>query len=529
MVNISVVIHSYNEENNVNLIINRIDAALIKAGIQYEIIWVDDNSTDHTEYAVRSLTDLYPVKFFNKKGKKGKTSSLIEGFSYASGETIAVIDADMRFPPELIPEMYRKLSNSDIVNADSRKINQHGIKGLLNFCLNLFIGKLVLNYKGDIVSGIKLFKSEIIRNINLTGAPWTFDLEFMMKARNAGFKITSYNTINHNKKSRESGSFSYHGKKYTPYNNRDLHDSAFFVISKNQKIIFFIIAFIIGICSLINWRITVMYFISFLTLIYFYNILFNLFLVLKSIHERDRNIQSPLLDLFKYRMRWPSYTILCPLYKEVEILPQFVSAITSLDYPKDKLQVLLLLEETDNETINEALRMQLPPYINIAIVPDSTPRTKPKACNFGLRMATGSYLVIYDAEDIPEKDQLKKSVVAFESAPSDVVCLQAKLDFYNTDQNVLTRLFTLEYTLWFDTILVGLQSINAPIPLGGTSNHFKTDILKRLNGWDPFNVTEDCDLGIRLAENNLKTAMLDSATYEEANSVIFGWIKQRSR
>jgi len=226
---------------------------------------------------------------------------------------------------------------------------------------------------------------------------------------------------------------------------------------------------------------------------------------------------------------WPSYTILCPLYKEGSVLPQFVKAIENLDYPKEKMQVLLLLEENDSETIKRAQTIGLPFYFQIVVVPDSIPKTKPKACNYGLLYAMGTYTVIYDAEDIPEQDQLKKAVLAFGEAPANVVCMQAKLNFYNSSQNLLTRLFTTEYTLWFDTVLVGLQSIDAPIPLGGTSNHFKTTVLISLNGWDSFNVTEDCDMGIRLAKHGLKTAILNSTTYEEANSSLIGWIHQRSR
>lgn len=138
-------------------------------------------------------------------------------------------------------------------------------------------------------------------------------------------------------------------------------------------------------------------------------------------------------------------------------------------------------------------------------------------------------MVIYDAEDIPERDQLKKAVIAFRKASSQVVCIQAKLNFYNPHQNLLTRIFTAEYSLWFDLVLTGLQSINATIPLGGTSNHFRKNVLLTLNGWDAFNVTEDADLGIRLVKNGKRTAIIDSTTYEEANSSLPNWFNQRTR
>src|SRR5690606_10515644 len=149
-------------------------------------------------------------------------------------------------------------------------------------------------------------------------------------------------------------------------------------------------------------------------------------------------------------------------------------------------------------------------YFEIVVVPHSLPKTKPKACNYGLIKAKGEYCVIYDAEDVPDKDQLKKAVLAFAKVKPNVACIQAKLNFYNPHQNILTRAFTAEYSLWFYLVLTGLQSINAPIPLGGTSNHFKTEKLRELHGWDPFNVTEDCDLGIRLVKRGGKTAIIDS-------------------
>ena len=196
---------------------------------------------------------------------------------------------------------------------------------------------------------------------------------------------------------------------------------------------------------------------------------------------------------------WPSYTILCPLYREARIVPQFVRAMMHLDYPVEKLQILFLTEMDDSQTRNAIRALALPPHFQIVTVPEGTPRTKPRACNFGLMQATGQYLVIYDAEDIPEPTQLKKAVLTFANHGPDLGCVQAKLNFYNPHQNVLTRWFTAEYSLWFDLILPGLQRARLALPLGGTSNHFPTRTLRALGGWDAFNVTEDCDLGLRLS------------------------------
>lgn len=225
----------------------------------------------------------------------------------------------------------------------------------------------------------------------------------------------------------------------------------------------------------------------------------------------------------------PIYTVLVPMYDEAESLPRLIDGLEKLDYPQDKLDVLLLLEENDDATLSAARGMDLPPFVSVVVTPDSQPKTKPKACNLGLARARGDYLVIFDAEDKPEPDQLKKAVLAFRSSPVDVVCVQAKLNFYNQRQNLLTRMFTIEYSMWFDLMLPGLTEIDAPIPLGGTSNHFKTRVLRRLGGWDPFNVTEDCDLGQRVAAEGYETRIVDSTTWEEACSDLGYWARQRSR
>jgi cellulose synthase/poly-beta-1,6-N-acetylglucosamine synthase-like glycosyltransferase len=143
--------------------------------------------------------------------------------------------------------------------------------------------------------------------------------------------------------------------------------------------------------------------------------------------------------------------------------------------------------------------------------------------------ADGEHIVIYDAEDNPDSDQLKKAVIAFQKVGEECVCLQSHLNFYNSKDNMLTRWFTLEYSYWFDNYLLGLSEIDAPIPLGGTSNHFRTEQLRQLGSWDPYNVTEDADLGIRISRKKFETTMLNSYTLEEANNKLWNWVRQRSR
>ncbi|MDX9868828.1 MAG: glycosyltransferase [Kiritimatiellia bacterium] len=226
---------------------------------------------------------------------------------------------------------------------------------------------------------------------------------------------------------------------------------------------------------------------------------------------------------------WPVFSVLVPMYKEPETVRQMVSSLEALDYPADRKDVQILLEADDAATCEAARALSLPEGFRLTIVPPSFPRTKPKACNVGLALARGEYLVIYDAEDLPERDQLKKAVLAFESSPDKVVCIQSRLNYYNPRQNTLTRWFTAEYSAWFDLQLPGLAALGAVIPLGGTSNHFRTAVLRELMGWDAYNVTEDCDLGVRLARAGYATRMLETTTWEEACSRPAFWIRQRTR
>ncbi|MCK9265566.1 glycosyltransferase [bacterium] len=226
---------------------------------------------------------------------------------------------------------------------------------------------------------------------------------------------------------------------------------------------------------------------------------------------------------------WPFYTVLLPVYKETAIFPQLFKAIENIVYPRDKFEVLLLVEEDDIKFKEYLKDKTLPKWWKVLEIPDFKPKTKGKALNYGLLQTKGEFLVIYDAEDIPEKNQIKKAAIAFSKVDKNVACLQSKLNYYNPYQNILTRWFTAEYSSWFDLYLPGIDAIKAPMPLGGTSNHFRTDKLVELKGWDPFNVTEDCDLGIRIFKAHYTTRVLDTTTWEEANSVLNNWLKQRSR
>jgi glycosyltransferase XagB len=225
----------------------------------------------------------------------------------------------------------------------------------------------------------------------------------------------------------------------------------------------------------------------------------------------------------------PSYTVLVPVYHEAEVIPHLVESIGRLDYPLDRLEVLILAEEDDHDTIDAIRRQEPGGHFQLVFVPPAEPRTKPKALNFGLTLARGQLIAVYDAEDEPEPLQLRRAAKTLQRLGPEVGCLQAKLVYRNPLQNLITRWFTLEYAMWFSFFLPGLASLRAPIPLGGTSNHFRRGVIRSLGGWDPYNVTEDADLGMRMYREGYRVRILESNTFEEANSDFVNWVKQRSR
>ncbi len=229
----------------------------------------------------------------------------------------------------------------------------------------------------------------------------------------------------------------------------------------------------------------------------------------------------------------PTYTVLVPAYREPEVIADLLAEIDRIEYPRDRLDVKLLLEADDEATIRAAEATRPGPHIQIVRIPHSLPQTKPKALNIGLALARGrlstGLVTIYDAEDRPDPLQLRRAVAAFRGLGSEVACLQAKLAYHNADQNMITRWFTVEYSMWFSQLLPGLVDQQAPIPLGGTSNHFRRAALEKVGAWDPYNVTEDADLGIRLHRAGYRTRVLETTTLEEANSDFVNWVKQRSR
>lgn len=227
--------------------------------------------------------------------------------------------------------------------------------------------------------------------------------------------------------------------------------------------------------------------------------------------------------------RLPTYSVLVPLYREADVVPDLAGAMLALDYPADRLEVLVLLEEGDAETIEAArVHMAGAPF-RVIVVPDGSPRTKPRACNYGLALCRGELVTIFDGEDVPDPDQLRRVAAVMASDPGLAV-VQCRLFCDHAEGGGLVeRLWALDYQMLFGAVLPALSRAGLPFLIGGTSNHLRRDVLLSVGGWDCANVTEDADLAVRLARAGWRSRFVDSGTGEEAPTTVGAWVSQRSR
>ena len=252
------------------------------------------------------------------------------------------------------------------------------------------------------------------------------------------------------------------------------------------------------------------------------------------------NVRIPLTLALLTEAQLPKYTVIIPLYKEANMVAQITSAMPQINYPPNKIEFFYVVEESDTQTFL-ALRLVLSEDFTdgtlnekILVVPDGIPHTKPRACNYALAHATGDFLVIYDAEDIPHKNQLRAAASEFAryDALNDkrLACLQAPLDIrLEKGEGFFARQMTIEYLHLFKFILPALVRFKIPLPLGGSSNHFRVSVLREIYGWDSWNVTEDADIGIRMAFRGYTTAMISQPTIESPTRGFWNFVKQRTR
>jgi len=248
-----------------------------------------------------------------------------------------------------------------------------------------------------------------------------------------------------------------------------------------------------------------------------------------AVGQEAREPSPPPLLATRRPDEMPVYTVLVALYREADIIPDLLVSLGKLAWPRSKLEIKLVCESDDTETLAAIRAQDLRSYIEVIEVPPQGPRTKPKALSYALPLATGEFVVLFDAEDRPHHLQLMEAWERFRTAPRELACLQAPLVITNRGESWLASMFAFEYAALFHGILPWLAKRDLVLPLGGTSNHFRRSVLEEAGGWDPCNVTEDADLGLRLARLGYKTGTISLPTYEDAPTTARVWLPQRTR
>lgn len=566
---LSIIIPTYNEKDNLSDLVKRLIRPLNLKRLEYELVFVDDNSTDGTYEYLQELQGILPIQLLRKQGERGKAQSLLQGFAAAKGDILAMIDADLQYPPESIPLMVRALSKNDIVVGKrtyaSKKMR---LRKFASKAFAYIFGKKVLGLNVDVQSGLKVFKRDVLHAIKLNPSKWGFDYEFLFKAQRLGWKIgqvpikfstrtkgTSNINLFSNAFEMAWGAVKLRAKysilsllKFLDYphhterkplsyeNTEDflylpeIHSAKKHVYAENISLVAIVligaVGAVAGLSLATGWSVPVILSGSVVAL-YLVLMLFKIRMIYHSFQQKFIDVSQSELDAINPN-ELPVYTILIPLLNEPEVIPQIKKAMCSIDYPEEKLDIIITLEEYDHATYNAIQRAHLPPHFKTLILPDVKPKSKPKALNVAFPKARGEFLVIYDAEIVPEPDQLKKAYLAFKKMP-EISVFQTRLDHYNPEQSVITRLFNEEFSFHFDMMLPGLKKMGYPVPLAGHSVHFRKDALKEIGAWDPYNMTEDADLGIRLARFGHRIEILNSFSLEEATTSMNAWIKQRTR
>lgn len=302
------------------------------------------------------------------------------------------------------------------------------------------------------------------------------------------------------------------------------------VIKQKIYLLFVISIFVIFFVLPLFLPITSLFILLSINFIYLFTDLIKVFLFFIGVHKNNILDYYDKDNLIIDEKELPIYSILLPVRKEKYfVLNNLLESIYNLEYPKNKIDIKIIVDEDDIETIKNI--KDLSKYFNfdLIVVPNQKIKSKPISCNYALKFAKGEFLTIYDAEDKPEKYQLRKAIQKFRESDKSIICLQASLNYYNKYDNFLSYCFSIEYSMWFDFTINSINHFTHFFPLGGTSNHFKTAQLIEIGGWDGYNMTEDAEVSIRIIKAGYKISTLNSITEEECPITIKSWLKQRTR
>ncbi len=566
---VSVIVPVHNDRRFLSGCFDRIAVALNGSGYEYEILVVDDRSRDGTENFVRSASAAVPVRYVRKQGAKGRTMSIKEGLDQSTGGIVVVIDADLRCPPDAFRAMIAKLDEAQIVVANRAAYPFFAYK-IFSSIYRWIFGHILLSVDADVRSGLKVFRRSLLDSLRFDPEfdhRLGFDSVLLYHARRVGWTIASmkvaytrsmfHHGVWGSVSSRTSLALSIislniahvfriifpflyppQPQEYFEAGFTNINDYLFLAPEQSAKghltrevyfLIFYSFFIIIG----YFWIINVFAGKSFAWSLFFHIAVIQFALIVFKVYVVSITFRLPpqppkgLSDEDKKDL--PVISVILPVYKEKEVLPQLCQRMADMDYPADKLDLIFIFESGDDETINAFVQLEKPAHFKGLVSPDVQPKTKPKALNVALRETRGEFLVIFDAETLPETDQFMKAMAAFKYSPQ-LDYVHCRIDVYNANTNWLTKMYTAEFAFFYNFFLPGLATVKSPTPISGHSVYFRREQLIKVGGWDAYNLAEDCDIGIRMFRNGYKNAsVLDSASWEQSTTTLGDWIKQRTR
>jgi cellulose synthase/poly-beta-1,6-N-acetylglucosamine synthase-like glycosyltransferase len=568
---ISVIVPAANDKVHLHGCFIRVDSVLRNSGYAYEIIVVDDHSRDGTEELVNALKDAYPVRLIEKRGKKGRTFSIKEGLDASEGGIVVLLDPDVNFPPEGFTFMLNTLRDASVV-ISTRRTYPSLWYFIVSKVYRWIFGRVLLNVNADIRAGIKMFRRSVLESLRFDpefDLRFGFDAMLLYHAQRMGWLVDSVSMsyfrpmfrhgvweairsrvilgtgivvirVTHTWRTILSFLYPPAPVDYFTAGFTNVNDYLFLTPSQSAKghitketvslsvamvllgyVIWRAVSTIAGVSML--WLAATM-----ISILYLVIMCFKLWMMIISMRSVAQQCTAEELSLITDE-ELPVISIMIPLYKEQEIIPQIFQYLSDFDYPTDKLDIIFILESTDTETAAAFTAMNPPSHFKALLTPDIPPKTKPKAMNVALSVAKGDILVIFDAEVLPERDQLKKAYLTFKRHP-DAMYLHSKMDVYNANENWITRLYTAEFAYFYHFFLPGLVASRYPMPISGHSTYFRRQVIEKVGAWDAYNVAEDCDIGIRIFRKGFGSGMiLESHTWEQSTTSIPTWVRQRTR
>lgn len=568
---VSVIVPTNNDKVLLRRSFECIEQAFWDSGFEHEIIVVDDHSSDGTKDYIASLEGELPVRLIEKRGVKGRSISIKEGIDAAIGNTIAIVDPDIRFGKEGFVEMLSRVREAHIVVAANIKYSSF-VYGVLSRLYGWILGRLFLSVRVNVHSGIKMFRRSLLESLRFDpefDPRLGFDAVLLYHARRVGWIISpvpvQYKRVPFHHgyvgevMSRVSFAYGIFVIKvvhilravfpflYAPppieYFNAgftNVNDYLFLSPTQSAKghitrettslLFFILLTTFVGMYVLSQvFHVPILTGMAFgISVLYLFLITFKFVAMSRSLPvEQDTLSPEDLASVTDEEL--PVMSVLIPLYKEKEVIPQIFKYLSDFDYPQEKLDIIFILESTDTETAQAFLDMHPPSHFKALLSPDVQPKTKPKAMNVAFSAAKGDILVIFDAEVLPERDQLKRAYLTFKLHP-EAGYLHSRMDVYNADENWITRLYTGEFCYFYHYYLPGLVASNFPLPISGHSTYFRREVIEKVGAWDAYNVAEDCDIGIRIYRKGFGSGrMLDTHTWEQSTTTIPTWVRQRTR